>query len=510
MAQWVKDNDFLNKVLFVPPPPSYEKSDFPDQLVWLGNEGDRFPCLLLFPPSKRTYYVILYFHGNGCDLGGIGRLLWSIMRKLQVGIVAPEYPGYGLSEGATPCESSVKQCARLTLEFVVNKLKIPLERIVIFGTSIGTGAACWLASKVLEKKRKLGALVLQSPFLSIKAIIKQVSIFESKVANIFAQVGSNFIADRFMNLQAMKGVQYPLLVLHGVDDELIPVSHGKILFDSSSADIKQLVLFPHVGHNDFDWNLVIKKLAAFLEKIARFYRHERKIDIHATAPSVVALRHGPTGDIERAPTSRFSTMIGSTFGTLVGSAIGVAQSLSSEIKEDPAQSLESQHGVVRYEQIPQGRRNSVPVGRNNVSPSVRHTSQLSRRASQPQRSIPQEFRRTYSPRSCPTPVPQVPSIHRTKPPAPNRRIPLKQPKDPIQIERQNRRWSIVSDQSRRTSNSSRSGTRHRYSPAGNHREETNTSSRFSTSSRTNRHEKPGRASGDPNLIIRPPSASRSL
>jgi len=509
MAQWVKDNDFLNKVLFVPPAPSYKKSDFQDKLVWLGNEGDRFPCLLFFPKSKQAYYVVLYFHGNGCDLGGIGRLLWSIMRKLQVGIVAPEYPGYGLSEGATPCESSVKQCARLTLEFIVNKLKIPLERIVIFGTSIGTGAACWLASKVLEKKRELGALVLQSPFLSIKAIIKQVSIFESNVANFFAQVGSNFIADRFMNLQAMKGVEYPLLVLHGVADELIPSSHGKALFDASSADLKRLILFPNVGHNDFDWNLVITKLAAFLERVKRYYRHERKIDIQVDTPSVLALRRGPTGNPERIPGSRLSTMIGSTFGTVLGSAIGVVQSLSTETKEDPAQSLSSQHVIVpgvRYVPISEVRRNSAPVRRSNPISSASRTS-ASRRKSEPQ-NVPQEFRRTYSPKSIPVPAPQIPSIHQTKPPAPSRRILLNQP--PIQIERQNRRWSVGSDTSRRSSHSSSyPDSRHNYPSAGRHRDDTGISRRFSNNSA--RRERPGRPSFEANLVVRQQSsASRSF
>jgi len=60
------------------------------------------------------------------------------MIRLKVGIIAPEYPGYGISEGY-PCESSSKKCGRLTLEFVVNDLKIPIDRVILFGTSIGTG-----------------------------------------------------------------------------------------------------------------------------------------------------------------------------------------------------------------------------------------------------------------------------------------------------------------------------------------------------------------------------------
>jgi pimeloyl-ACP methyl ester carboxylesterase len=187
----------------------------------------------------------------------------TMMVRLQVGIIAPDYPRYGISEGVA-CESSAKKCGRLTLEFVVNDLKVPMERIVIFGTSIGTGISSWLAKKVFEKDMRLGGLILQSPFTSIKAILKGISIFESQVANFFAQVGSTFIADRFTSMQCLKDVTVPLLVLHGADDDLIPVTHGKTIYEASKASLKKIVVFPNVGHNNFDWLLVIRKIGEFL------------------------------------------------------------------------------------------------------------------------------------------------------------------------------------------------------------------------------------------------------
>lgn len=358
MSQWAKDNDFLNKVLFVPPIPCYDRIDFPGKLVWLGPKGERFPCLTLFPMSQKVHYVMLYCHGNGCDLGGVAQLLRAIMLRLQIGIVAPDYPGYGLSEAAVPCETSVKNCGKLVLEFIVNELKIPLDRIVLMGTSIGTGAVSWLAKKVHEKKKNLGAIILQSPFTSIKAIIKKVNIFESSVANFVAQVGSTFIADRFTNQTALRGVKYPMLVLHGAADELIPATHGKIIFDNSSADLKQLVVFPNVGHNDFDWNVVINKLRAFLERVARYYNHEKRIFVVTNTPTINQLRRGPSGHVEKRARERakqgvkLSGIASSTFGSILGSAIGVVQSLSPEQKESPEASLSKPVVVARPQPAP--------------------------------------------------------------------------------------------------------------------------------------------------------------
>jgi len=337
--QWAKDNDVLNKVLFVPPPPSYKRKDFPWDMIWLGPKKYRFPCLMLFPRQRPVHYVLIYFHGNGCDLGGIHQLLRVIMIRLQIGIIAVEYQGYGLSEGTVPCESSVKNCGKLALEFVANDLKVPLDRVVIFGTSIGTGVASWLARKVQEEKRELGALILQSPFTSIKSLIKQVSIFKSPVANFFAQVGSTFVADRFTNLEALRGVPYPLLVLHGADDELIPASQGKEIFDASTAELKQLFIFPKVRHNDFDWNTVISKMRGFLECVGRHYGHETKLEVITNTPRINVKHKGPSGDVERRAVERAktgvtaSTFFSSAFGTFLGSAIGITETLTPETKE---------------------------------------------------------------------------------------------------------------------------------------------------------------------------------
>lgn len=354
MSQWVKDNDVLNKVLFVPPVPRYRRLDFPNVLVWLGTKGERFPCLTLFPLNRKVRYVIIYFHGNGCDLSGIAYLMRTMMIRLQVGIIAPEYPGYGISEGFA-CESSAKKCGRLTLEFVVNDLRVPLERIVIFGTSIGTGVCSWLAKKVLEKKKHVGSLILQSPFTSIKAVLKGISIFESPVANFFAQVGSTFVADRFTNLQCLKDVTFPLLVLHGAEDDLIPATHGKTIYEASKAKLKKICVFPNTQHNNFEWLLVIKKIDEFIQRLTRYYRHGKKIKIEIDTKAVRAKRRSPSGNVEQKARDRaksgpnVTNVVTYTVGTIFGGAIGMAQALVPESKEP---SMEILTGVSKNVELP--------------------------------------------------------------------------------------------------------------------------------------------------------------
>jgi carboxylesterase type B len=53
-------------------------------------------------------------------------------------------------------------------DWVSTELKWPPERTVLFGQSIGSGATCHLAASLNRKGVHLGAVILQSPYTSIK------------------------------------------------------------------------------------------------------------------------------------------------------------------------------------------------------------------------------------------------------------------------------------------------------------------------------------------------------
>jgi len=52
-------------------------------------------------------------------------------------------------------------------DFLIREAKVNYQNILVVGRSMGTGAATYLASK-----RKIGALVLISPFTSIIDLIR--------------------------------------------------------------------------------------------------------------------------------------------------------------------------------------------------------------------------------------------------------------------------------------------------------------------------------------------------
>lgn len=149
----------LNTILFRAPESSYTYSTFENELIWIpGINNTKIPCLFL--PSQGNSRTFLYFHANAEDLGKIYDFL-NIMRcVLDVNIIAPEYPGYGIYPGEATCNKILTD-ALVLYKFLQNTLHMNVKDLVIIGRSIGSGPASWLASQ------GTGALILLSPYISI-------------------------------------------------------------------------------------------------------------------------------------------------------------------------------------------------------------------------------------------------------------------------------------------------------------------------------------------------------
>jgi fermentation-respiration switch protein FrsA (DUF1100 family) len=78
--------------------------------------------------------------------------------------------------------------------------------ILIFGRSIGTGPATYIAAH-----NSPGALILMSPYTSIKNIVR------NKVGWL-----SFLVAEHFDNIKLMPKVVCPTFIVHGQKDSLIP------------------------------------------------------------------------------------------------------------------------------------------------------------------------------------------------------------------------------------------------------------------------------------------------
>jgi hypothetical protein len=122
-------------------------------------------CLLLKPfKNKVSKNFLIMFHGNAEDIF-IARELGDLVReRLMINVLLVEYPGYSIYKDEKSSER-VLENALIVYDFLVNKFKVAEENIYVFGRSIGSAPAMYLCSK-----RKPAALVVISPFTSVRAV----------------------------------------------------------------------------------------------------------------------------------------------------------------------------------------------------------------------------------------------------------------------------------------------------------------------------------------------------
>jgi len=123
------------------------------------------PCLYL-PFDQGSSKILIYFHGNAEDIGLATELLDYIRTLLRVHVLAMEYPGYGIYNGK-PSANKILRDANKVYKYLTKVQKIPESSIILFGRSIGSGPAAYLAAKFNPC-----ALLLMSSFKSIKDIVR--------------------------------------------------------------------------------------------------------------------------------------------------------------------------------------------------------------------------------------------------------------------------------------------------------------------------------------------------
>jgi fermentation-respiration switch protein FrsA (DUF1100 family) len=159
----------------------------------------------------------VYNHGNA---GNISNRLpkAEIFQSLGLGVLLYDYRGYGKSEG-TPSERGTYADAAAAYRWLTEVKKIPPEKVVMYGESLGCAVA--LETALQEKSR---ALILESPFTSTVDMAKEIFPF------LPARLMVTFKYDNAAKIGALKE---PLLVLHSKDDDIVPFRMGRALFEAA-------------------------------------------------------------------------------------------------------------------------------------------------------------------------------------------------------------------------------------------------------------------------------------
>lgn len=223
---------------------------------------------------KDAKYTVLYSHGNGEDLSHISEFLKEFSKQLNVNVISYDYSGYGLSQGS-PSRDSLYDDSDAMYNYITDKLNISGDKIILYGVSIGSIPATYLASKY-NKQNQIGGLILQSAFTSVLTMWIPSILFENVTVNrILSYI---FHHDTIVNVDVFRNIDFienivncPVLLIHGTNDYLVPFSNGMYLYKrlkEINSNIVHYFWARNCGHNDIEWNKgeeLAKELKQFID-----------------------------------------------------------------------------------------------------------------------------------------------------------------------------------------------------------------------------------------------------
>lgn len=222
------------RIIFLPEklPLDYEfsfKEDFDEHFITM-SDGAEINALHFKQSESKG--LIVYFHGNAGSLARWGEVVGPFV-ELGYEVFIVDYRGYGKSSGKKSQKSMLSDADS------IYKYALQLEseeRIILFGRSIGSSFASYLAGKNNPSK-----LILETPFYSLKDVARDMlPIFPT----------SFLLRYNFKNHKSLKTCTSPIYIFHGTDDEVVAYASGRKLFESIPTGQAQFFTIEGGHHND--------------------------------------------------------------------------------------------------------------------------------------------------------------------------------------------------------------------------------------------------------------------
>lgn len=162
---------------------------------------------------------VLYLHGNATSVAAqVNISRYRLLRGVGLNVFAAEYQGFGGLDGV-PTEETLRADARAAYDYLRYTRRIPPHRIMIYGWSLGSAVAVDMASSLPP-----AAIILEGAPASL------VDLTTRRYPFIPLRL---FMRSSFDSIRTIDRIPAPILFLHSVNDEVIPIAEGRRLFEAA-------------------------------------------------------------------------------------------------------------------------------------------------------------------------------------------------------------------------------------------------------------------------------------
>ena len=212
-----------------------DKIEFNYEEIWIETEKNIELKSWLIKKDFKKYKTLIFFHGNAGNLFNRVHKL-NELNKLDINILIISWRGFSGNLGK-PTEKNLYIDAELSLKWL-NDLGVSNDKIILYGESLGTGVAVELA-----KNNIYNSIILESPFTSMEQAAK--IYYPYLPINLL-------LKDRYDSIHKISKITKPVLIMHGMKDDIVPYEMGVKLFQK--ANQPKYSYFPKNDDHMMDFN----------------------------------------------------------------------------------------------------------------------------------------------------------------------------------------------------------------------------------------------------------------
>lgn len=214
------------------------------------NSSDKLRLNGWFIPATGAKYTVFFCHGNAGNISHRTQKI-SFFNRLGYNVFIFDYRGYGLSKG-DPSEEGLYLDAKSAYDYLLSR-GIKENQIIGYGESLGSAVIIDVACR-----SKMRALIVEGGFSSGRDM----------AAHAFPFLPYWVFSIRLDSSTKIKSIDIPKLIIHSINDEIVPYGLARKLFEAA-AEPKEFLQVSG-GHNTcfYDSEEFLKeKVADFLNRI---------------------------------------------------------------------------------------------------------------------------------------------------------------------------------------------------------------------------------------------------
>lgn len=184
--------------------------------------------------------TVVYFGGNG-HLLVKSRNLIHAYSTVPVNLLLFDYRGYGLSSG-DPSVAGVQTDSRRAFDQARILAEESDTRLFVHGHSMGS-----FLSAMIADENRVDGYILESPVTEVRSWTRRLVPW---ILRPFIRFSIDEPIKAQSNLERVRSVDVPLLILAGSADEVTPIRMAEELLEASVSPSKELVRISGGGHNN--------------------------------------------------------------------------------------------------------------------------------------------------------------------------------------------------------------------------------------------------------------------